>query len=180
MRPTGCESQVDLPKPLNCRTVRQVLWVAPWVWFEGWWSCLPGPSRKWREEGARGGDQTVAVALRIDWIDGHIEAEQQKWVSLQAPAQPEPEWSARGRLTGRRGGGCHIGLAERLEKNLRVKMTPPVLLPRPPKKNGSPSYNLLVTVGDWSSLCSSYHIERLRLNVFLLIPNMFFCIIHLL
>lgn len=89
------------PSRWKCRTVGQVLRVAPRVRSEGWWPCLPDPSRKWGL-GGRGGSQTVAAALRIDWIHGSIEAEQQKWVSLQAPAQPGPDRPARGRLA-----GCH-------------------------------------------------------------------------
>lgn len=62
----------------------------------------------------------MAAALRIDEIDGRIKAEQQKWVSLQAQAQPGPELPARGRLTGRRGGGCSKAQAESLEKKTKT------------------------------------------------------------
>lgn len=68
-----------------------------------------GAGGGWGGGGGVGESQTVAAALRIDWIAGRIEAEQQKWVSLQAPADAGPDPPARGRLAGRRGGGCPAG-----------------------------------------------------------------------
>lgn len=134
LRPTGCESQVALPKPLEMPDR------APGA-AGGTTGPVPGmvamSARPLEEVG--GGSQTEAAALRIDWIDDRIEAEQQKWVSLQAPAQPGPDRSARGRLAGCRGGGCRMGRAERLEKNLRVKMTPLARLPPTAQKMNSPS-----------------------------------------
>lgn len=92
--------------------------VAPWL--RGIRGMVAVSARPLGAGGGWGGagreSQTVAAALRIDWIGGRIEAEQQKWVSLQAPADAGPDPPARGRLAGRRGGGCPAGLAERLEK----------------------------------------------------------------
>lgn len=85
--PTGCESQAALSKPLDMRAPGAAGGTLGRVRPGGWRAPLCQAPRG-RGGGAQKHRRTVAAALRIERSCGGIEAEQQKWVSLQAAGGP--------------------------------------------------------------------------------------------